>query len=125
MTDDRNKMIKDVKRLLKWHADFKGETVDQTLYRLFDEHGVKRRMDFPALKFVTMKIRREVWNTDQLEKLVEKHHRIEGLDEEHELRPIVAVQYEDVFYLIDGNNRVNKWIDEGNTKPHKVYILEP
>ena len=122
MTNDRQKMVDEVKELIDHHTKIdRGHTVDDTLFRLFYERGYS----FPALKFDTMKIERVQRDTEWLNQLDRWHEREKDIDAEHELRPIVVVQYQGTFYLIDGNNRVTKWLRENSTKPRKVFILEP
>ena len=37
--------------------------------------------------------------------------------------PLLAVQYEGGIYMLDGTNRINGWLQSGDTELHEVIII--
>jgi hypothetical protein len=79
-----------------------------------------------ALKFSvtpsSSTIRRELWPIARLTALRTRHAKTEPKDE---TRPIVLVEWQGCFLVIDGNTRINKWRKEGQTGFHSVIIIAP
>lgn len=63
--------------------------------------------------------RRERWTTDTLAKIDRGHGSITGDDFDC---PIIVVEYERKQRLLDGNHRINRWIEAGVTRLHDVNI---
>jgi hypothetical protein len=68
-------------------------------------------------------IRREWLTPQQMEQLFIRGHtrtNVRRFDS-----PLVAVEYDGKTYMLDGTNRINIWLKEGNTEQHEVIILGP
>lgn len=65
--------------------------------------------------------RMEAWFTDKLARVKRKH---DGKEPRHENCPVVVLSYEGCDYLIDGNNRVNKWVEDNSQVSHNVVIVK-
>ena len=63
--------------------------------------------------------RREQWSTDDLAKLPRGHARTNGQDFEC---PIVIAEYEGTPRLLDGNNRIDRWVERRDSRLHNVNI---
>lgn len=63
--------------------------------------------------------RRERWTTDALAKLPRGHGSARGEDFDC---PIIVAEYEGTQRLLDGNHRINRWIEAGDTGPHDINI---
>jgi hypothetical protein len=37
--------------------------------------------------------------------------------------PLLACEYQGQTYLLDGTNRLNVWIRDGDTEPHEIIIV--
>jgi hypothetical protein len=66
-------------------------------------------------------IRECSWSTAALDTLERRHSKDAPRQEE---APIIAFVYEGRARLIDGNNRVNKWVRERNANNHTVLLIE-
>ena len=63
--------------------------------------------------------RQEQWTTNDLAKLPRGHGSAKGDDFDC---PIVIAEYDGEQRLLDGNHRINRWIDAGDTRLHVVNI---
>jgi hypothetical protein len=63
--------------------------------------------------------RRERWTTDELAKLPRGHGSTAGEDFDC---PIIVAEYEGKQRLLDGNHRINRWIEDRDTRLHDVNI---
>jgi hypothetical protein len=63
--------------------------------------------------------RREQWTTDALARLPRGHTSTEGQDFGC---PIIVAEYEGQRRLLDGNHRINRWIEAGDPRLHDVNI---
>lgn len=63
--------------------------------------------------------RQEQWTTEALAKLPRGHTSSAGVDVDC---PIVIAVYEGVQRLLDGNHRINRWVEQGDLRPHEVNI---
>jgi hypothetical protein len=66
-----------------------------------------------------IKSRKANWSLDELAKLDRGHADISGTDFEC---PIIVVEYQSKQRLLDGNHRINRWLQFRNTKLHEVNI---
>ncbi len=64
--------------------------------------------------------RQELWSTEALAKLPRGHASSVGVDVPC---PIVIAEYQGVLRLLDGNHRVNRWVEKGVARSHEVNIL--
>jgi hypothetical protein len=39
--------------------------------------------------------------------------------------PLVVVEYQGETYMLDGTNRINRWLADGDREPHETVILTP
>src|SRR5437762_13334362 len=96
------------KDLLRHHQ--KKKTGDHTpidaLNRLFHEAAPKAKSI--RLNEVNCSIVSESWSTEMLAGLHRKHDRATPKDEDC---PILVVRWRCKQYLIDGGNRINKWVN--------------
>lgn len=63
--------------------------------------------------------RMERWTTEVLAKLHRGHGSTAGKDFHC---PIVVAEYEGMLRMLDGNHRVNRWIEAKDTRLHEVHI---
>lgn len=101
-------------RLLKFHSERKGETQEQTLNRLFCEQlkcfWPSSTLRAPHIWEHNLAPCRDTWGIDRLRSLRLKHDRTKP-DKLGD--PIVIVNYQDLFCLVDGTKRVNLALREG------------
>jgi hypothetical protein len=96
----------------------KKHTPIHALNRLFHEH----REDLPGVQLnnTTCNLSCDSRSTEQLSQF-KRHTRCNPADETY---PILVVRYEDTEYLIDGGNRINKWVNAKDTNLHDVIVIE-
>lgn len=104
---------------LEHHRKSNDGTANDALNRLVREY-------VPAARDVRLgeencSIREESWTNDQLAQVARRHSRA---NPKHEAGPLLVVVYNGVGYLVDGNNRVNKWIAQQDIGFHPVLIIE-
>ena len=63
--------------------------------------------------------RREQWTTADLGMLRRGHGDPSGVDV---ACPIVLAEYEDETRVLDGNHRINRWVNENDSRMHDVII---
>jgi len=63
--------------------------------------------------------RQEQWPTSDLARLRRSHDRQSPLSSD---APIVLAEYMGVVHLLDGHNRINRWVSEGDNRTHLVNI---
>lgn len=63
--------------------------------------------------------RQEQWTTEDLAKLLRGHGSAEGKDFDC---PIIVAKYDGKQRLLDGNHRINRWIEVGDTMLHDINI---
>ena len=63
--------------------------------------------------------RRETRTTSELGNFTRGHERRKPARQEC---PIIVAEYQGVEYLLDGNNRINLWIDQEDTREHPVNV---
>lgn len=39
--------------------------------------------------------------------------------------PLIAINHRGTTFMLDGTNRINMWLKQGNTEMHEVIILSP
>jgi len=61
--------------------------------------------------------RREPWTTDALGRIARLHKSTAGIDVSY---PIIIAEYDGVRYVLDGNHRINRWVDARDTRIHPV-----
>lgn len=107
---------KDVWRVLRNHrkGDFRGRTA---LYRLVRKHFGE---DLPG--FGQWLIRKEIWSMEELDirTRASRHSRAEP---KRPHGPVLLAERDDRFHIIDGSNRVNLWIRDGDRSMHDVLIF--
>lgn len=71
------------------------------------------------------------WTTEQLVKLkgeqIASHDRESPRTDFGTESPVIVAQHKGVLRLLDGSNRINKWVSSGNTGLHDCnihYVLE-
>jgi hypothetical protein len=65
-------------------------------------------------------IRAEVFHPEQLASLVRYHDRTKP---QREGQAIVVLEYQGRRFVIDGNNRVNKWVAEKRLEPFEAIVI--
>ena len=97
----------------------KDESHAETLNRLVNE----RFNGLPALELNTRtcSIREDVWATECLRALEPKHARA---DPKRDGGVIIVVECRGRKLLVDGNNRVNRWLREGSRASHRLLVIE-
>ena len=95
-------------RMLNFHSKRKGETVEQTLNRVFREqlrdNWPNLHPDAPHIWEHNLVPRKEDWDPGQLACLRPKHDRA---DPDSPAGPIVLAEHRGIFCVVDGSNRVN------------------
>jgi hypothetical protein len=94
------------------------------LNRLFRKSMKRAKIKtYPMLNPNTCSIRKEFWTTGRLKTdLVPGHcdSKPRRLKE-----ALISVKYKGKYYLIDGRNRVNLWISNGDDNGHEIILIEP
>ena len=67
-------------------------------------------------------VHEEFLSLDDLRQLKRYHDKDRPLREDD---PIVVLVYQGQRFVIDGNQRVNKWLKEGSTERRSALIIEP
>jgi hypothetical protein len=86
---------------------------------------LKRAIGHPGLEVydaTTCDVREEVIEGSQLPELVRYHKRTKLTGRS---TPIVIVEVEERRVVIEGNNRVNAWVDAGDTTPRQALVITP
>lgn len=52
-----------------------------------------------------------------------EHHK--GTEPKRTDCPIILLDYDYHMYMIDGRNRVNKWLEQGDTDKHRCLVVKP
>lgn len=110
--------------ILKWHNQGNDRCID-TLNRLWRKHSQVCGADgeeilaVPTLSEDKLTVRSEHWSLDQLAALRREHRR----DSAASFPPVIVLEWSGRTFLIDGNNRVNFWLKQGNAGPHLVFKL--
>jgi hypothetical protein len=63
--------------------------------------------------------RRELWSTQDLAQLPRLHNSTAGVDCDC---PIVIAEYEGKALVLDGNHRINRWVQARDSRLHDVHI---
>ena len=93
------------------------ESARQCLNRLVRERIANKALE---VNEKTAVIQKDLWPTENLRILKRWHERTNNIDDP---RPIVVVQYRDEMLLIDGNNRVNRWLSDSQISEHSVLLI--
>lgn len=96
------------------------ETPNQCLNRLTNE-----RLDNSSkvnLSESTANIEEQIWRLDQLALLDSKHTRMHDFDD---FRPLVIVNIEERYILVDGNHRVSRATSLNQDREFPVLIVKP
>ena len=95
----------------------RAETISE-LNRLFGKQG----RGAPANHFSeeNCTIRREFLTPQQLDKFWRGHTKAEPRQVG---APLVAVEFRGHTYMLDGTNRINAWLRDGNTEAHETISL--
>jgi len=106
--------------VLDYHK--KKATPEHALNRLFREYhpGV---LDVPYLSPSTATVRTERWSTEQLNTTVRRDRTTIGPARTDV--PVVVVQWKDKPFLVDGQRRVNQWVQQHSALVHEVFVVEP
>ncbi|MEO7859127.1 MAG: hypothetical protein ABIU05_01585 [Nitrospirales bacterium] len=67
-------------------------------------------------------IRREWLTARQLERFRRGHTRTEARQFGP---PLIAVEFGGSTFILDGTNRINVWLRDGENTPHEVIVLGP
>jgi hypothetical protein len=67
-------------------------------------------------------VREQVLSVDELRRL-RRHHDRPFPKRTYE--PIVLLSFASELFIVDGHNRVNKWLAESRVTPRKAIIIEP
>ena len=115
---------KRIEAIFEWHQKPEKDTSSiQALNRLAQEQVQSH--DLPPLAPLTDKTSFSVlaasWPINELAKLPRRHARTKPA---YDAGPVVVLQHYG-YWLLDGNNRINKWISENSTIPHEVLIVKP
>ncbi len=109
--------------LLRVHSERKGETVEQTLNRLFVEQlalfGPSYAADAPRIWEHNLEPCCDTWSVDQLRRLRPKHSRA---DPDRFGDPIIVVEYRDRLCLVDGSTRANVAVRD--SEAHDVIVMK-
>ena len=104
--------------LLRHHQKSGDPTPVDALNRLFQEAAPKAKAI--RLSEASCRIASETWSTEQLSLLRRRHDRANPKDE---ACPILLVHWRGNHYLIDGGNRINKWVNENHEGGHAVLVI--
>lgn len=67
-------------------------------------------------------VREECLLLDELRQLRRYHDNVHP---KRDSGPIIVLVYEGQRFIIDGNKRVNKWVEQGSAEPRSALIIEP
>jgi hypothetical protein len=104
--------------LLRHHQKSSDATPLDALNRLFHEAAPKAKAI--RLSNANCRIASESWSTEKLSGLYRRHDRANPKDE---ACPILLVRWRSNHYLIDGANRINKWLKENKEGEHAVLVI--
>ena len=111
---------------LKWHNK-PGKTSIDTLNRLFVEQRSKcvrcNTVNHVILTKSNSGAAKENWTTRQLTERLIPTMRHDRKTPKCEHGPIVVVSLPDHYHIIDGSNRVNKWISANVNGLHEVLVV--
>jgi len=110
-------LLNDALHILSYHNEGP-DTPIKTLNRLLAKHPHKPFLS-PDIQLEHIYIRQEFWVVEDL-KVLTVHERARPRNRKP---AIIIFEHEEMFYLVDGGNRINKLYQENNTAVHKVYIL--
>ena len=91
---------------------------NDVLNRLFHEY-VPQAKQF-RLNEQNCYLSMEVWSTTDLANVTRRHDRREPREENC---PVVVLLYGTQSYMIDGNNRVNRWVTNNKSSHHNVVVV--
>jgi hypothetical protein len=110
------------------HASFKGHMkrgVDLSEQMALDRVAAKCiHRDGLSFNESNCLVREEMLTLDQLEKL-KRHHQGVGIHRLYENQPIIVLIFESNRIVIDGNHRVNTWVQQQSTTPRFAFVIEP
>lgn len=109
---------------LRWHyhpewgdrAEF--DVVTRLLAKNIKREGCTK-YDHEPITVEQVRSRREYRTTEQLSQLSVGHSRDKP---QHLGGPIIVFDYEGEERLLDGNTRINYWLQSGNTEGHLVHV---
>lgn len=101
--------------LIPKRDDSRAETLNRLANERFDG------MSALELNARTCSIREEVWATELFREVEPKHA---GADPKRDGGVIIVVECRGRKLLVDGNNRVNRWLKEGSRDSHRVLVIE-
>ena len=104
--------------LLRYHQKKSDPTPVDALNRLFHEAASKARSI--RLSKANCRVMSESWSTGRLAGLYRRHDQA---NPDHEECPVLVVCWREKHYLIDGANRINKWVKEQNEDSHAVLVI--
>lgn len=125
------KLLDEVKSLMKWHADQLStpESVEAFFNRQLQERILGRHLGRPEPSFrllllsdAEIRVLEEQWQLEQIALFVPWHtqanpNRVDV--------PLIVFRGWDRKCLIDGFNRRNLWLANRNEGPHRVLVIEP
>jgi hypothetical protein len=128
MSMSKPSMLDELKSVLAPHTS-QTESIDQFFNRQLHERIAGHRRDHPLpnvrllqLSNTEVNILEEFWPTAQLKDFPSWHTRIKPARTD---APLIVFRGWGRLCLIDGQTRVNSWIDTGNNGPHRVLVIEP
>ncbi len=121
-------LLEEVIKLLSWHVSPGGETVDTFFTRQLHERIRGKPLDKPeaGLEWVKLipegvRVLEESWSLDRLMEFSQFHERSEPVAAGS---PLIVYRHGVSCYLIDGQNRVNRWRQNMVRGPHRVLVVE-
>lgn len=98
-------------------------TPTDALNRLFARHVRRERLrGMPQLDRTTCSVTCEARTASDLRSFVRWHGRARPRFESY---PIVVARCDSRFFVLDGNNRTNKWIAEASPERRSVIVIRP
>lgn len=67
-------------------------------------------------------VRKQVLSVEELRRLRRHHDRPFP---KRTFEPIVVLSFRGEQFVVEGHNRVNKWLSEGGTTPRRAIMIEP
>jgi hypothetical protein len=118
-TMNERSLWEEVNHMLSFHQKKNDPTPMDALNRLFHEAA-------PGSKSVRLhedncRISTDTRTTKELSLLKRRHKEA---DPDDESCPVLLVKYNTYDFLIDGCNRVNKWVKENNLDDHNAIVIE-